>query len=281
MPKKKIKYTKKAIQELKKQIDSYNMKTILHRHDNLNLGRFYSRIDEEDPAKWKKSATTLDGVISKGEPYDKWLGNAKSYEDACEYRDLKAHQGTVTHAFIDELVQGWEVDLSQGWKMDGKYGEYIQHLPNRINKMVMSFVAWWNEKEPIAIASELQCFHDDVDYCGTADLFCIIKDKLCLVDYKTGGQYKSHELQLTQYKMVWDKIFPDFPIDELYCLYLKDGWRLKPGYSFKKWKYVPTIVNSANRIWNWFHGKNGKKPIPKQRKEYPNVFKIERSLTNE
>ena len=77
MPKKKIKYTKKAIQELKKQIDSYNMKTILHRHDNLNLGRFYSRIDEEDPAKWKKSATTLDGIIYKGEPYDKWLGYAK------------------------------------------------------------------------------------------------------------------------------------------------------------------------------------------------------------
>ena len=83
-----------------------------------------------------------------------------------------------------------------------------------INKRLMGFCQFWEDYKPITLASEIQLQHKDIPFCGTADFVGIIadpktnKNEITLIDYKTGMPYKTHQVQLSSYAMIWNKLFP-------------------------------------------------------------------------
>ena len=98
---------------------------------------------------------------------------------------------------------------------------------NDINKRLMGFCQFWKDYNPITLASEIQLQHKDIPFCGTADFVGIIadpktkKNEITLVDYKTGLPYKTHQVQLSAYAMIWNKLFPKYKIEKIATLHLK------------------------------------------------------------
>ena len=66
-----------------------------------------------------------------------------------------------------------------------------------------------------------------------------------MCDNKTGKPYHTHGLQLSAYKLLWDSLFPDMPIDEMWGLYLSDSW-IKKSYTIKKYKFELVVAQQKN-----------------------------------
>ena len=140
---------------------------------------------------------------------------------------------------------------------------------------MMSFIEWNNINHPYnVIAKEIKLWHKDVAFSGTPDLIIEKDGKLILIDYKTGAHYKSHELQCSMYKMLWDAIFPEYKIDVIKGMYLKDTWISKVEPLVKEFKFVPEEVDACVKLWNWYKSTAKGKPYPKQRAHVDKEFSI-------
>ena len=238
------------IQEIKEYISEYSPR--IERNDGDE--RWY-RITNE--TNWLPSVTTMIGsVLNKGKGFEQWLGNSLNYETACEKRDEAAKVGTLVHSLCERLMLGEAI---------------TEQKDERVIKRLMSFVEWFSIHNPQIIALEMKLVHKDVPYSGTPDIVCLIDGKIHLVDIKTGAPYNSHELQLTCYKALWDANFPMYPIDIMGGLYLKDSWISKVEPIYKKYKYVPGVVNNVYNVWLW---QNGGNPKPKNKRPLNTYFKL-------
>ena len=94
------------------QVEDYISSLSLRKNDLPN-GRWY----EDEEGNMKISATSFNSIINMGVAYDKWLINNGS--EAIKIRDSKALVGTIVHAYIDKLVLGEKVDLTQGFEHEG------------------------------------------------------------------------------------------------------------------------------------------------------------------
>ena len=185
---------------------------------------------------WKPSVTTFIGaVLNKGIGYDMWLGNAISYKEACKERDIAAKRGTIVHNLCEELMLKGFLNVPE---------DIVDDYKDEVLKRLMSFESWYINTKPKIVTTEYKLYHQDVPYSGTPDIICEINGKLCIIDIKTGAPYQSHQLQLTCYKKLWDTIFPEYPIQELYGLYLKDSWITKVEPIAKKYKYDEDTISS-------------------------------------
>ena len=211
---------------------------------------------------WIPSVTTMLGsVMNKGYGFEKWLGDMPSYKIACEERDLAGAIGTLVHKHCETLMSQRLFGLQLE---DCEYGD-------KVWKRMMSFVEWFKEYKPNVITLEERLAHMDVPWAGTPDIVCVINGKLCLIDIKTGGAYPTHGLQLTCYKKLWDMIFPEYPIEEMYGLYLKDSWRTKILPLMKSYDYAPEVADSVKHIWHWMNGKSAQ---PKKKFPIKTSFKL-------
>ncbi len=121
-------------------------------------------------------------------------------------------------------------------------------------------------------------YHPDVPFSGTPDIVAYLPDLgLTLIDIKTGAPYESHQLQLTCYKMLWDALFPEAPIESLYGLYLKGSWISKVEPNFKAYKYVPEVIEHLVGVWRWMVGETG----PKGRKPVKTIFQLKKDVAIE
>lgn len=266
----------------------------VERHD-LSNGRWYTPIDsyweehfgEDTPKIYKRSSTTFDGVIDKGMGFARWLGNSSSYDAAMDYANERATKGTIVHDYCERLLLGTEIDLSHPWH--DKETDRLIPIDDEIIKYVMSFVQFTQGIEYTTEALEICMFDLAADnegnqlhpWAGTADWVTRIVNKKgeeerWLIDFKTGNAYNTHQLQLTSYKMLWDALFPELPIDGIGCLYLKSGWRKEPNFTFKKYNPVPELWNKVVELSDWANNY----PVPRFRQELPTVFQIEKAQDN-
>ena len=103
---------KKPKQEnIKEIINHYTENNPLKRHD-LNNGRWY----EDSKGRYYISVTSFD-IVDKGTNFHNWLMN--NGQNAIRIRDEKATIGTIVHAYIDMLVNGENVNLANGYTLDG------------------------------------------------------------------------------------------------------------------------------------------------------------------
>ena len=232
----------------------------VERHDLAN-GRWYSPLEsywEEHfkgaPMIYKRSSTTFENVLDKGIGFHKWLGDSPNYETAMDYANKRAAIGTIIHDYCERLLLGTKLNFEQQPKWHNKDTDELVPVSREMIKYIMSFMQFCKDKrvngEFTTEATEICMFDLAADsegnqlhpWAGTADWVVRLVNKKgeeerWLVDWKTGKPYTNqHQLQLTSYKILWESLFPEHPIDGIACLYLKSGWRKAPNYTFKEYK---------------------------------------------
>jgi hypothetical protein len=267
------------------------------KREDLANGRWYRPTDEwweengdtEDIPMFQ-SVTTIDQVIEKGYGFHKALGDATSYKDWMEYVNECADKGTFLHEQYRLAIYGIPLDLTVPAYCESK--EAMIEWKEETKKHLLSFKAFWKEYTPEVLACEIPLLNIDKDnkgnyrfpFAGTADLICNIinpktnKSERWLIDFKTGNQYKQHQLQLTAYKMLWNSMFPQLPIKRIACLHTKSTWRNidKPTYTLKEYKYVPYLFRKVFQAHQWLNSDaRGNPPKPKWGMELPDVFILE------
>lgn len=225
------------------------------RHDT-QLGRFY-----EHDGIYKPSATNILSVVSKGEWYEKWLGNAGSYAIAKDFSTKAAERGTRVHINCEALIAGMIITT------DG--------MPEDEVLCLMAFKEWVDAVRPKFIASELTMWHKDYPVAGTADIMCLIKNQLFLIDIKTGGHYDTHGLQLTAYGELYELIYGKRP--ELSVLRLYVGRGKKPTYDPKRYGYDHKGLFSAIELWKW---QNPTTPKPYIEINLPETIQLDKEFIN-
>tara|TARA_Y100000310_G_C20658772_1_gene803488 strand:+ start:618 stop:1409 length:792 start_codon:yes stop_codon:yes gene_type:complete len=246
------------------QIKRYQKKTMLTRIDT-NIGRCYT-IDPMIEETWKPSVTTIENIISKGIIFERWIANFGGYNKVQDYVGKKADDGTLVHIYIDELVSTGKISVKK-------------NTENHIKKYLLSFEKWWNESDIIPVASEMSLYHKDIPFSGTADLICYIDGKLSMIDYKTGNEYSTtHRIQLCCYMEIFNILFPEDQIKDIYCLYVKSNWIKKPTYKLKKYEYDAKISSSLMYLWNFNNKCNRTKITERKEKILQNKYKIEGAL---
>ena len=267
----------------------------VERHDLPN-GRWYSPTEKywnehfkDAPIIYKRSSTTHENVLDKGIGFHTWLGNANSYEDAMQYANHRARIGTIVHDYCERLLRGAELDFEKEPKWHDKETDELVPITREIIKYIMSFQQFCKDMqvngEFTTEALEICMFDLSADtegnqlhnWAGTADWVVRLVNKKgeeerWLIDFKTGKPYPAHQLQLTSYKILWDSLFPENPIDGLACLYLKSGWRKAPNAQFKKYAFDPKTWKKVVGLSEWQQS-----PVPAFPMDLPTTF----SLTEE
>ena len=231
-------------------IDDYIKKTKIKRHEGE--GRWYSQGKSEN---WKPSVTTIIGqTCSKGKFFDEWL--MKNGLNAINLRDEAAERGTAVHENIELLLNNEEILVNN---------EFIQ-------KSLMSFEKFYNEQKPKVFTQEIFLYHKDIPWAGTPDIIAEVNGRLSIIDIKTGDYRKTHEIQQLMYVDLWDKIFPECPIQDIYGLYTKGKWIKEPNYQFRKFTRSVIHLNVYN-LWCYLNFPYGK-PKPKSKPKLKEVFNL-------
>ena len=231
-------------------IDDYIKKTKIKRHEGE--GRWYSQGKSEN---WKPSVTTIIGqTCSKGKFFDEWL--MKNGLNAINLRDEAAERGTAVHENIELLLNNEEIIVNN---------EFIQ-------KSLMSFEKFYNEQKPKVFTQEIFLYHKDIPWAGTPDIIAEVNGRLSIIDIKTGDYRKTHEIQQLMYVDLWDKIFPECPIQDIYGLYTKGKWIKEPNYQFRKFTRSVIHLNVYN-LWCFLNFPYGK-PKPKSKPKLKEVFNL-------
>jgi len=249
-------------------------------HDLVN-GRWYSNSPPNEADKiYFPSVTTVLNVVGKGEGFSRWLGNSISYDHAMDYAGKAASVGSIVHNYAMDLLNGLVINTKDG-TTDPDTGDHVK-VGFKVNHRLEGFVAFIEDYNPTVIANEMSLYnsikHEDeylYPWAGRVDQVykMVLKEgqepKTCLVDIKTGGEYKTQGLQQTAYKLLWDSMYPEDPIDEIFCLFLPEKWRKVP-YKLKKQKFDPEVWLSVYDLWLWANDN----PKPKFKQKEATEFKL-------
>lgn len=129
-------------------------------------------------------------------------------------------RGERCHELFEEFLLFGELNAEE---IEAEYFPFVQQ-----------FVLWAKTYRPTVLYTEKKLFGED--FCGTADLICIIDGKLVLVDYKVTSAIdkKSLSVQLEGYYRLCRLI--GIKIEECYFLHIKkDSYVFKPIKRDAEW----------------------------------------------
>ena len=199
------------------------------------------------------SVTWIAEHYPKGIAFYKWLAS-KGWDEAQALKEAAGDKGSKVHFAICKLIDGKEIKIDS--KILNPSTEKEEELSLEEYGAVMAFVQWYKDVNPIIVEREFTVWGDG--YAGTADLFCRIKDKLTIVDFKT-SQYiwPSHELQISAYKHALGK--------EVNLAILQLGYRRnEKKYKFTEVNDCYDLFLAAKSIWE-----RETKGISPLQKDYP------------
>jgi hypothetical protein len=186
------------------------------RIDDAVNGRFY-----ELEGAYLKSVTNALQVVSHGDRFDRWLGDSGSYDEAIAKRDAAGARGTAIHEAIALLLSGCETI-------------YVDEWEPRAIKQLQGFVNWFEETQPVLLASEVFVYSRTYKYAGTADIVYEMHGANWLLDFKSSSAvYPTHHMQVASYAHAWnenEESQTGVHIDRMGVLLLnprtKKGWQL-------------------------------------------------------
>ena len=100
-----------------------------------------------------------------------------------------AEIGTLSHALVMDYFKSEETDTS----------DYSKEQIDRAENSHLSWLEWVKDKKIEPIGIELALVSEEHQFGGCIDFFGKIDDYLILADYKTGGIYREHYIQLCGY----------------------------------------------------------------------------------
>lgn len=230
--------------------------------------RIYYTVDAKGEPSFFLSVTTLIKRTMPTSPHlIKWIAD-KGYEEAKEYAKERADYGSFMHAEIGRLLIEKRLDLDT---MNERFIDFIERneLPtgmtvhlDEIKKDVLAFAQFMKDHNVRPLAIEIVLTSED-GYAGMVDLVCEMDIEVkghwgevyksgankgkpketkklvtttAIVDFKSGrkGFYDENSIQLKAYETMWNKHFPDRPIERLFNWSPKD-WRTAPSYNLRNW----------------------------------------------
>lgn len=176
-------------------------------------------------------------------------------------------RGSRVHGAIEQFCKGELItciDDEGGLKGFQGFDEW---------KLVCRFYEWYQRYTPEIIATELVLVSDNLEFGGTLDLICRISQnyelketnkwdnsepdyilqgngfETWLIDYKTGGSYQEHKLQLAAYKKLAEDC--GLQIDRVGIFYLEALTRTDKWMQGKGWR-VEEITDKIDEYWEIF-----------------------------
>jgi hypothetical protein len=230
------------------------------------------------------SVTTIQNILSKGIGFEKWLGSYGSYEEAMEYANTAATEGTQIHLCLEQLTMGVDMDFTQPFFDVDK--QETREWTTPMIKFMESGNQFFLDHMIQIEGNEVPLFDSRKDYTGTADMIARIKveeglspsQAKCtdlkegmsgriMLDIKTlrnsstlSNKFENHKYQVTAYKNLWEGLFPDHPIDFMGVLYVMNSWRGAPKYKLKL--VEEDLTQEWDAMVKLWYGKNGAiKPV--------------------
>lgn len=224
--------------------------------------RWYIKDKKEYP-----SVTWIAGYYPKGIGFMKWLAS-KGWDESQAIKSAAGMKGSKVHQAIEDLIDGKEVPMAaKYWVEDNNQTE---ELELEEYECLMTFIDWYKTAKPKVIARELTVFSEQYKYAGTIDLVCELKDKLYIIDFKSGQNiWAEYKLQLSAYKHAY--IEQEGETKDIKLAILQLGYkRNKRGWKFTEIDDCFDLFLAAREIW-----KNEcatQKPLVK---DYPVSLKLE------
>lgn len=141
--------------------------------------------------RFKDSGQLLFWAFNQGKE-----GKASLYEESGKAADV----GTLAHAMVEARIRG--MSELQTTVSD----------PALIDKARQAFAMyeeWAKQYEVEIIHTEIDMVSEEYKYGGTPDAIGIVRDRLCLLDWKTSnGVYVDHLVQVAAYGNLWNENHP-------------------------------------------------------------------------
>jgi PD-(D/E)XK nuclease superfamily len=119
-----------------------------------------------------------------------------------ETAEKAADGGTVGHYLIDCDIRKTIPDLKKFPKEAIDLGETCY----------LNFLEWKKMVDFRPVHTEIHLVSEQYQFGATPDCIGTVIDKTALVDWKTGGTYEDHLLQLSAYRVAWEENNPDQPL---------------------------------------------------------------------
>lgn len=228
---------------------------LIHDKENKQINFLDERFYQFDEWVYFPSVTTVLDIYPKGYGFIQWLKDLGNNAD--EVLKRAGESGTKIHNAIESYLKGDEVIWNDAIY---DFDEWRQ---------ILRFKEFWETYKPELIHPELQVVAPDYQLGGTIDIICRIGKLVYLIDVKSSNAiYKTHELQIAAYAMMFNSLNPDLIIDRTAIFHSKsltrgedkkgkvmqgEGWKLiepERHYkdSFKVFQHIHAIYLEENPI---------------------------------
>ena len=253
----------------------------------------YGRVYEVEPGVFFGSVTT---ILRYGLPLQeflmKWMieNSQGSYQRHIQHSGEGSEIGTAVHNLIERIVAGEEIEITDD-PLDyvsgkGYYPTY--HTVIQIRKALQSFVLFWKTQQPLVESVEQLLWSTkkhNGDYmfpfCGRCDMIATINGERWLLDVKTSKVVKdvmNYGVQLSMYRMLWDAMNPQLPIDRMGVIWAKKDFQASsPPRSVSapiEYNYRPELVKPIYTIFQEVYD-GFKLGEPKLKAPAPRIFSLE------
>lgn len=220
--------------------------------------RFYKSATIED--KHYPGATTILEDYPKRGLLDWFM---KVGLNAKEISRRAMERGSRVHGAIESFCKGESVSCM------GEDGNLKSFQGFDEWELVLKFYEWYERYKPEILATELVLVSDELEFGGTLDLLCKLRNEdkeipyydgiqtkaqlvyeTWLIDYKTGGEYKEHKLQLAAYYKLAESL--GIKIDRVGIFYLEAQTRTDKWMQGKGWR-VLEITDEMEDRWKMFN----------------------------
>ena len=215
----------------------------LFRYDK-GVERYYFRFEKGQPSIGYLSVTEFcKKSLGTSAQLAEWKGNVGN-DYASSFSRMRAEQGTNMHEIFTQVLKDGKgnfqliAEETRERAISLGFAYAATDWADHIIKAVAAFLTFVKEKEVEPISAEFTVCSDKYGLAGSIDLPCTLmfnkKRVTAIVDYKLGGFYESHELQLHAYKELWNEWYGNIkPVTHVFNFSPNEWKGSKPTYKFK------------------------------------------------
>ena len=116
-----------------------------------------------------------------------------------EARNLPATAGTLAHELVEHHLNGWDKPVLEG----------DPELIAKAEAAFDNFRKWQDQSRMNFAYTEVSLVSEAHRFGGRLDAVGEDNDGLVIIDFKTGGLYADHLLQVAAYQTLWNETYPD------------------------------------------------------------------------
>lgn len=119
---------------------------------------------------------------------------SRAKQEHLRRKEEAANIGSQVHHLISDEIKRYIKSDKGNWKFD------LREADDRVTYAIMAFLQWVAESDFIPLHSEMTVASKTLRYAGTLDCIGEVNGNLSLIDFKTGGFYPEHKMQIAAYR---------------------------------------------------------------------------------